>query len=114
MCGKSSYNGHWLEVRTGTKICYAQWEDVGPFYTDSATYVFGDGRPSPNVNHGAGVDVSPAVRDYLGLGSFGLVDWRFVEQAEVPTGPWSVPGRLEQREPRFAGRGFAAAESSIR
>jgi hypothetical protein len=57
--------GHWLDIRTGTKICYAQWEDVGPFYTDSAAYVFGDGRPSPNVNHGAGVDVSPAVRDYL-------------------------------------------------
>jgi hypothetical protein len=70
-------------------------EDVGPFYTDSAAYVFGDGRPSPNVNHGAGIDVSPAVRDYLGLGPLGLVDWRFVEQAEVPAGPWSVSGRLE-------------------
>ena len=74
-------------------------EDVGPFYTDSAAYVFGDGRPWPNVNHGAGIDVSPAVRDYLGLGSLDLVDWRFVEQADVPAGPWSQyialdPGRL--------------------
>ena len=97
--GCSVCKGHWLEIRTGTKICYAQWEDVGPFYTDSAAYVFGDGRPSPNVNHGAGVDVSPAVRDYLGLGSLDLVDWRFVEQADVPAGPWSQyialdPGRL--------------------
>jgi hypothetical protein len=41
---------------------------VGPFNTDSAGYVFGDQRPSPNVNHGGGIDVSPAVRDYLGLG----------------------------------------------
>ena len=37
------------------KICYAQWEDVGPFNTDSAGYVLGDQRPSPNVNHGAGI-----------------------------------------------------------
>jgi hypothetical protein len=62
-------------------------------------YVLGDQRPSPNVNHGAGIDVSPAVRDYLGLGSQGMVDWRFVEEAEVPAGPWSVCCRLEREEP---------------
>jgi hypothetical protein len=73
--GFSVCKGHWLEIRHGDKICYAQWEDVGPFRTDSASYVFGDERPSPNVNHGAGIDVSPAVRDYLGLGSLDLVDW---------------------------------------
>jgi hypothetical protein len=32
---------------------------------------------------------SPAVRDYLGLGSLDMVDWRFVEQADVLAGPWS-------------------------
>jgi hypothetical protein len=52
-------------------------------------YLFGDERPVPNVNHGAGIDVSPAVRDYLGLGSLDLVDWRFVEEADVAAGPWS-------------------------
>jgi len=82
--------GRWLEIRHGLKTCYAQWEDVGPFYTDSAAYVFGDERPSSNVNQGAGIDVSPAVRDYLGLGSLDLVDWRFVEKADVPIGPWSL------------------------
>jgi hypothetical protein len=56
---------------------------VGPFHTDSAEYVFGDERPSPNVNHGAGIDVSAAVRDFLGLRSLELVDWRFVEQADA-------------------------------
>jgi hypothetical protein len=35
--------GHWVEIRHGAKICYAQWEDVGSFCTDSAGYVFGDG-----------------------------------------------------------------------
>jgi hypothetical protein len=87
--GCSVCKGHWLEIRHGLKTCYAQWEDVGPFCTDSAGYVFGDERPSPNVNHGAGIDVSPAVRDYLGLGSLDLVDWRFVELSEVSAGPWS-------------------------
>jgi hypothetical protein len=86
--GSSVCKGHWLEIRHGAKICYAQWEDVGPFCTDSAGYVFGDERPSPNINHGAGIDVSPAVRDYLGLISLDLVDWRFVEQTGVALGPW--------------------------
>jgi hypothetical protein len=99
--GSSVCKGHWLEIRHGAKICYAQWEDVGPFRTDSAGYVFGDERPSPNANRGAGIDVSPAVRDYLGLGSQGLVDWRFVEEAEMPAGPWSVPSRLARVEPRL-------------
>jgi hypothetical protein len=93
--------GHWLEIRHGVKTCYAQWEDVGPFCTDSAGYVFGEERPSPNANHGAGIDVSPAVRDYLGVGSQGLVDWRFAEEVEVPAGPWLVPSRLERVQPRF-------------
>ncbi len=60
--GSSVCKGHWLEIRHGAKTCYAQWEDVGPFRTDSAAYVFGNDRPAPNINHGAGIDVSPAVR----------------------------------------------------
>jgi hypothetical protein len=96
--GFSVCKGHWLEIRNGAKICYAQWEDVGPFCTDSAGYVFGDERPLPNVNRGAGIDVSPAVRDYLGLGSLGLIDWRFVEEADVPAGPWSLYDRLGNLE----------------
>jgi hypothetical protein len=112
--GCSVCKGHWLEIRHGAKICYAQWEDVGPFCTDSAGYVFGDERPVPNVNHGAGIDVSPAVRDYLGLGSLGLVDWRFVEQADVPIGPWSPARRLENTEAIFAGSGSGAEESYVR
>ena len=87
---RSVCKGRWLEIRDGLKACYAQWEDVGPFRTDHGAYVFGDERPSPNRNHDAGIDVSPAVRDYLRLGPVDLVDWRFVEQADVPAGPWSL------------------------
>jgi hypothetical protein len=111
--GSSVCKGHWLEIRHGVKICYAQWEDVGPFCTDSAGYVFRDERPSPNVNHGAGIDVSPAVRDYLGLGPLGLVDWRFVEKAVVPTGPWLLTGCVENTEAVAAGSGSRAKQSSV-
>ena len=97
--GLSVCKGHWLEIRHGAKVCFAQWEDVGPFCTDSAGYVFGDARPSPNLNHGAGIDVSPAVRDYLDLGPFGLIDWRFVEEADVVHGPWSRYQDSEEWKP---------------
>jgi hypothetical protein len=32
--------------------------------------------------------VSPAVRDYLGLGAMDVTDWQFVEVRDVPPGPW--------------------------
>lgn len=90
--------GRWLEIRHGLKAYYAQWEDVGPFYTASAAYVFGEERPLSNVTMELGSDVSPAVRDYLGLASLDFVDWRFVEQADLPPGPWSLYDRLENMQ----------------
>ena len=39
-------------------------------------------------NQGAGLDVSPAVRDFLEMGSGQRVEWKFVEDYEVPRGPW--------------------------
>ena len=33
--------GRWIAIRFGKKICYAQWEDAGPFRTDHWQYVFG-------------------------------------------------------------------------
>jgi hypothetical protein len=54
--------------------------------------VFGNERPKPSVNKGAGLDVSPAVRDYLGLKETDVTDWQFVEFSEVPRGPWSILG----------------------
>lgn len=86
--GHSVCKDRWVAIRHGTRICYAQWEDCGPFRTDHWQYVFGNERPKPNLNHGAGLDVSPAVRDYLGLGNTSLNDWQFVEVRDVPPGPW--------------------------
>jgi hypothetical protein len=86
--GHSVCKDRWLAIRKGSRVCYAQWEDCGPFRTDHYQYVFRNERPTMNLNHGAGLDVSPAVRDYLGLGPMSLTDWQFVEVRDVPPGPW--------------------------
>jgi hypothetical protein len=82
----------WIAIHKGNRTVYAQWEDAGPFRTDHWQYVFGDERPKRNLNGGAGLDVSPAVRDYLGLQPTDVTDWKFVEFSEVPRGPWSQLG----------------------
>jgi hypothetical protein len=87
--GKSVCRDRWIMVRRGARVCYAQWSDCGPFSTEHWQYVFGNERPRPNLNRGAGLDVSPAVRDYLGMGSMDVVDWKFVEYSDIPPGPWS-------------------------
>jgi hypothetical protein len=88
----STCKGRWIAIHKGNKTAYAQWEDAGPFRTDHWQYVFGNERPKPNLNKGAGLDVSPAVRDYLGLQDTDVTDWKFVEFSEVPPGPWSKLG----------------------
>jgi hypothetical protein len=90
--GQSVCKDHWVAIRKGNRICYAQWEDCGPFRTDHFQYVFGNERPTPNANDGAGLDVSPAVRDYLGLQSKDVTDWQFVGVRDVPQGPWRSYG----------------------
>jgi hypothetical protein len=91
--GQTTLKGRWIAIRHGSRVCYAQWEDCGPFRTDHWQYVFGNERPRPNLNQGAGLDVSPAVRDYLGLGNKDICDWKFVEFREVPAaGPWALYG----------------------
>lgn len=87
----------WIAVRKvlpggKQRICYAQWSDCGPFRTDHHEYVFGNQRPLPNLNSGAGLDVSPSVRDFLGISSTDVVDWCFVEWNDVPPGPWAELG----------------------
>jgi len=90
--GQSVCWHHWIAVRKGNRTCYAQWEDCGPFRTDHFQYVFGNEKPKPNLNHGAGLDVSPAVRDYLGLQPTDVTDWQFVNTQDVPPGPWRSYG----------------------
>jgi hypothetical protein len=90
--GQSVCQHRWIAVRKGNRTCYAQWEDCGPFRTDHYQYVFQNERPKPNLNHGAGLDVSPAVRDYLGLQPTDVTDWQFVDVRDVAPGPWRSYG----------------------
>jgi hypothetical protein len=91
--GDSVCKGRWVAIRHGNRVCYAQWQDVGPFCTDHWQYVFGNERPRPNANQDAGLDVSPAVHEYLGLSGIDHCDWKFVDFAAVPLGPWSLYGQ---------------------
>lgn len=90
--GQSVCKGKWVQIFYKGKYCFAQWEDCGPFNTEDWAYVFGSAAPKNNSNKGAGIDISPAVRDYLGMKSGEKVHWRFVEFNRIPRGPWSKFG----------------------
>ena len=93
--GQSVCHDRWLAIRNphNGRVAYAQWSDCGPFRTDHWQYVFGNETPKPNLNGGAGLDVSPSVRDYLGINmTRDVTDWKFVEFSDVPPGPWSKYG----------------------
>jgi hypothetical protein len=92
--GISVCQDRWVAIRSrvGNRVAYAQWCDCGPFRSDHYQYVFGNERPKPNANQGTGLNVSPAVRDYLGLSTTDTTDWKFCEVREVPPGPWAQYG----------------------
>lgn len=62
--------------------------------SNDAAYVFGtdDRRPVNSRFIGAGLDASPAINGCLGFSRLDdvndRVDWRFVDGADVPDGPW--------------------------
>ncbi|MFI0348537.1 MAG: hypothetical protein ACH346_07225 [Chthoniobacterales bacterium] len=90
--GQSILKGRWIAIHYNGRTCFAQWEDCGPFRTDHIGYVFGNERPRPNLNRGAGLDISPATRDYLGLQEGAYCDWKFVDASAIPDGPWKNYG----------------------
>jgi hypothetical protein len=77
----------WIKNSNG-RSCFAQWEDVGPLRYDHAEYVFGNERPDTYTR--AGLDVSPAVAQYLGIdeNKKAYTSWRFVDDEDVPPGQW--------------------------
>jgi hypothetical protein len=86
--GKTVCKDRWIQIYNGSRSCYAQWEDCGPWETDDWEFVFGTKPPKTTQNGSAGIDLSPAIRDYLTLKSGDKVHWRFIEAAQVPQGPW--------------------------
>ncbi len=84
----SACKDRWVQIKNAQgRSCYAQWEDVGPLVSDHAEYVFGPERPDTLTR--AGLDVSPAVAQYLGLdGNNRITSWRFVDDEDVRPGEW--------------------------
>lgn len=91
--GKTVLKGRWVQIYNGKRSCYAQWEDCGPWVTDDWEYVFQGKPPKNGANKSAAIDISPSIRDYLGLQSGQKCHWRFVEAAQVPYGPWKKYGQ---------------------
>ena len=61
-----------------------------PLKAGSIDFVFGGAStPRNTFDAKAGLDVSPAVWHHLGMHDNGLSAWRFVEEADVPVGPWT-------------------------
>ncbi|MGW5641939.1 hypothetical protein ACWEV3_06500 [Saccharopolyspora sp. NPDC003752] len=91
----SFMKNRWVRIQHGAAVCFGQIEDAGPGEYDDAAYVFGtdDRRPANTRFNGAGMDVSPALNGCLGLreldGQHDVVDWRFVDDVDVPPGPWT-------------------------
>ena len=85
---QSMLKNQWVKIIANGKTVYAQWEDVGPFLENDSNYVFGNALPQSQDNNNAGIDLSPATKDYLGLNGESGIDWQFVREADVPEGPW--------------------------
>lgn len=88
----------WIKVTKGGKSVYAQWEDVGPFLEDDSAYVFGSAAPANTDESHAGLDVSPTVRNALGLSDVDHTSWQFVDASAVPAGPWKTTVTTSQTD----------------
>ena len=109
--------GRWVEIMNEEmdQRVFAQWEDVGPWFVNDADYVFDEsgtvrplaekqlgkrlniygetkrrrrGRRPRTIRNAAGIDLSPWVIRSLGITGKGIVHWRFVNEEDVPDGPW--------------------------
>ncbi len=81
----------WIEIRYKGKSCFTQWQDVGPFGEDDFDWVFGSAKKPKNTEgEKAGLDISPAAAQYLGMTENDKTEWRFVEEKDVPDGPWKA------------------------
>jgi hypothetical protein len=90
----SYLKNRWVRLTRDGVTCYGQIEDAGPGEYSDSDYLFGsaDARPRNQRYNGAGMDVSPALNGCLRFadinGSNDRVDWQFVDDVDVPDGPW--------------------------
>ena len=81
----------WVEIRYKGQSCFAQWQDVGPNGEDDFDWVFGSSKkPKNKWGLKAGLDISPASAQYLGIVDSDTTEWRFVDEKDVPDGPWKA------------------------
>ena len=97
---QSLFKGRWVKIinPANGEVEYGQLIDTGPGDDEAASvdydYVFGTSEPEYPV----GIDLSPALT-YALLGeeaegadlsqvSFGELTWQFVDEQDVPDGPW--------------------------
>ena len=91
--GFSFLKNRWVVISRAGLTCYGQIQDAGPGQYHDSRYVFGsdDERPRNKRWDNAGLDVSPAINGCLQFeqldGTQG-VDWAFVDEEDVPDGPW--------------------------
>lgn len=83
--GVSIIKNRWIAVTYRGRTAYGQWEDAGPLGEDDVAYVFGSAGPHYRPS---GLDLSPAMATHLGLDGRGRTTWQFVDETEVPDGPW--------------------------
>lgn len=87
--GEPLTKNRWVEIRYHGVSCFAQWQDVGPYGEDDFDWVFGTAdKPKNTKDLKAGLDISPAVAQYLKMKDSDRTEWRFVDEKNVPDGPW--------------------------
>ncbi len=92
----SLLKNRWIKVAHNDKTAYGQWEDVGPFSENDGAYVFGSAQPTERR---AGLDLSPAFADALGVDGRAVVTWQFIDERDVPDGPWKKV--ITRSDPRY-------------
>ncbi len=92
---KPLLKNRWIVVLHKGRICCGQWQDVGPADKDSVAsesdfpWVFGKRKkPLNTFDKGAGLDLSPAMWDCLGMTDNAMTAWSLIEERFVPDGPW--------------------------
>jgi hypothetical protein len=99
---ESALKGHWIQAighHKGKDVeVFAQWYDCNPktpdkTYCDDDEYVFGESDAVPVAVPGvkAAIGLSPSAAHVLGFSEADgteKITWRFVDEADVPDGPW--------------------------
>lgn len=90
---QSLFKGRWIKATNASsgQSVYAQWLDTGPCDTGTCNdpdYVFGSQPPQNDFGLRAGLDLSPSAMKALGADGSAEVVWKFVDETEVPGGPW--------------------------